>query len=173
MPIATASQTIGPYWHLIEHREFADLTRFGAAGERITLTGRVTDGDGAPVADGCVELWQASPTASDTFPGYGRAATDGDGRFRFTTIRPGPLPGPGNAQQAPHVAINLLARGILGRLVTRVYFQDEALNDTDPILSLIEDAARRATLIARADGAGMWHLDIRLQGDGETVFMEF
>ena len=173
MPIATASQTIGPYWHLIEHREFADLTRFGAAGERITLTGRVTDGDGAPVADGCVELWQASPTASDTFPGYGRAATDGDGRFRFTTIRPGPLPGPGNAQQAPHVAINLLARGILGRLVTRVYFQDEALNDTDPILSLIEDAARRATLIARADDAGMWHLDIRLQGDGETVFMEF
>ena len=173
MPIATASQTIGPYWHLIEHPEFADLTRFGAEGERITLTGRVIDGDGAPVADGCVELWQASPAASDTFPGYGRSATDRDGRFRFTTIRPGPVPGPGNAQQAPHVAINLLARGILGRLVTRVYFEGEALNEADPILSLIEAPARRATLIARPDGAGSWNLDIRLQGEGETVFMEF
>ncbi|HET9018700.1 MAG TPA: protocatechuate 3,4-dioxygenase subunit alpha [Acetobacteraceae bacterium] len=173
MPIATASQTIGPYWHLIEHPEFADLTRFGAEGERITLTGRVIDGDGAPVADGCVELWQASPAASDTFPGYGRSATDRDGRFRFTTIKPAPVPGPGNAQQAPHVAINLLARGILGRLVTRVYFEGEALNEADPILSLIEAPARRATLIARPDGAGTWNLDIRLQGEGETVFMEF
>ena len=173
MPIATASQTIGPYWHLIEHPEFADLTRFGAAGERIILTGRVIDGDGAPVADGCVELFQASPAASETFPGYGRSATDRDGRFRFTTIKPGPVPGPGNAQQAPHVAINLLARGILGRLVTRLYFAGDALNETDPVLSLIEDPARRATLIAQPDGAGMWHLDIRLQGAGETVFMEF
>ncbi len=173
MPIATASQTIGPYWHLIEHPEFADLTRFGAAGERITLTGRVTDGDGAPATDTCVELWQASPATSDTFPGYGRAATDRDGRFRFTTIRPGPLPGPGNAQQAPHVAINLLARGILGRLVTRAYFDGEALNETDPILSLIEEDARRATLLARPAGAAAWHIDIRLQGEGETVFMDF
>jgi protocatechuate 3,4-dioxygenase alpha subunit len=173
MPIATASQTIGPYWHLIEHPESADLTRFGATGERLTLTGRVIDGDSAPVMDACIELWQASPEASDTFPGYGRAATDREGRFRFTTIRPGPTPGPGNAQQAPHFAINLLARGILGRLVTRVYFDGEALNEADPILSLIEDDARRATLLARSAGAGTWHIDIRLQGEGETVFMEF
>ena len=173
MPIATASQTIGPYWHLIEHREFADLTRFGAAGERITLTGRVTDGDGAPVMDGCVELWQASPAASETFPGYGRAATDRDGRFRFATVKPGPLPGPGNVQQAPHFALNLLARGILGRLVTRAYFDGEPMNETDPILSLIEQPARRATLMARSAGAGTWHIDIRLQGDGETLFMGF
>lgn len=173
MPIATASQTIGPYWHLIEHPEFADLTRFGASGERLALTGRISDGDGAPVADCCVELWQASPATSDVFPGYGRAATDGDGRFRFTTIRPGPLPGPGNVQQAPHVALNLLARGILGRLVTRAYFDGEALNDTDPILALIESPARRATLLARPAGEATWHIDIRLQGAGETVFMEF
>jgi protocatechuate 3,4-dioxygenase alpha subunit len=173
MPIATASQTIGPYWHLIEHPEFADLARFGAEGERITLTGRVTDGDGVPVMDGCVELFQASPAVSDVFPGYGRAATDEDGRFRFVTIRPGPLPGPGNAQQAPHLALNLLARGILGRLVTRVYFAGEPLNETDPILNLIEDPVRRATLLARPTGAGVWHIDIRLQGADETVFMEF
>ncbi len=173
MPIATASQTIGPYWHLIEHPEFADLTRFGAAGERITLTGRVIDGDGAPLADGCIELWQASPTAGETFPGYGRAAADRDGRFRFTTIRPGPLPGPGNAQQAPHFALSVMARGILTRLVTRAYFAGEALNETDPILSLIEDPARRATLMAHPAGTDTWHIDIRLQGEGETVFMEF
>jgi protocatechuate 3,4-dioxygenase alpha subunit len=173
MPIATASQTIGPYWHLIEHPEMADLTRFGVEGERMTLTGRVIDGDGAPLTDGCVELWQASPAASDRFPGYGRAATDGDGRFRFTTVKPGPLPGPGNAQQAPHFALNLLARGILWRLVTRVYFAGEPLNETDPILNLIEDEARRATLLARPAGPGTWHIDIRLQGAEETVFMEF
>lgn len=173
MPIATAAQTIGPYWHLIEHREFADLTRFGAEGARITLTGTLIDGDGAPVQDGCVELWQASPAMSETFPGYGRAATDHEGRFRFTTIRPGPVPGPGNVQQAPHVAINLLMRGVLSRLVTRVYFADEPLNEADPILSLIEDPARRATLIARPAGADSWHIDIRLQGEGETVFMAF
>ncbi len=173
MPIATASQTIGPYWHLIEHPEFADLTRFGAAGERMTLTGRVTDGDGAPLADGCIELWQASPAASETFPGYGRAAADRDGRFRFTTLRPGPLPGPGNAQQAPHFALNVMARGILIRLITRAYFAGEALNETDPILSLIEDPARRATLLSQPAGAGVWHIDIRLQGEGETVFMDF
>jgi protocatechuate 3,4-dioxygenase, alpha subunit len=173
MPIATASQTIGPYWHLIEHPEFADLTRFGATGARMVLTGRLIDGDGAPVPDGCVELWQASPAASDTFPGYGRAATDGEGGFRFTTIKPGPLPGPGNALQAPHFALNLLARGILWRLVTRVYFAGEALNATDPILGLIEDEARRATLLAHPAGAAAWHIDIRLQGEGEAVFMKF
>jgi protocatechuate 3,4-dioxygenase alpha subunit len=173
MPIATAFQTIGPYWHLIEHPEWADLTRFGAAGDRIVLTGRLRDGDGAPLADGAVELWQASPAASETFPGWGRAATDAEGRFRFTTIRPGPLPGPGNAQQAPHFALSIFARGILSRLVTRVYFAGEPLNETDPVLNLIEDAARRATLLANPAGAGAWHTEIRLQGAGETVFLDF
>jgi protocatechuate 3,4-dioxygenase alpha subunit len=175
MPIATSSQTVGPYWTLVEHPEMADLTRFGAKGERIVLTGRVIDGDGAPVSDGCVELWQSDPATSRTFPGYGRSATDREGRYRFVTIKPGPVPaaGRGNVQQAPHLAINLLARGILTRLVTRAYFDGEALNETDPILSMIEDARRRATLIAKPHGNGTWVMDIRLQGDGETVFMEF
>jgi protocatechuate 3,4-dioxygenase alpha subunit len=172
MPVATAAQTIGPYWHLIEHPEFADLTRFGAAGERIVLTGRISDGDGAPVTDACVEIWQASPPADSSFPGYGRAATDRDGVFRITTLKPGPVPGRGNALQAPHIAINLLMRGVLTRLYTRAYFAGEALNETDPLLSLVEDTARRATLIAQAAEPGVWRLDIRLQGAGETVFIE-
>ena len=172
MPVATPAQTIGPYWHLIEYPEFADLTRFGATGEKIVLTGRVFDGDGAPVIDGCIELWQASPQADDSFPGYGRCATDTGGQYRFTTVKPGPVPGRGNSLQAPHFAINILGRGILTRLYTRAYFAGEKLNETDPLLSLIEDPARRSTLIARPDGAGTWRMDIRLQGEGETVFIE-
>jgi len=172
VPIATPAQTIGPYWHLIEHPEFADLTRFGATGEKLVLTGHVFDGDGAPVTDGCIEMWQASPEADETFPGYGRCATDTAGKYRFTTLKPGPVPGRGNALQAPHIAINILGRGILTRLYTRAYFAGEKLNATDPLLSLIEDPARRATLIAQPDGAGAWRMDIRLQGEGETVFIE-
>jgi protocatechuate 3,4-dioxygenase alpha subunit len=177
MPIATSFQTIGPYWALVEHPEMADLTRFDGESETIVLTGRVTDGDGAPVTDACVELWQASPRASEKFPGWGRSATDSEGRYRFTTLKPGPLPGPqgamGNAQQAPHVALNIFARGILTRLVTRAYFDGEPLNDTDPVLSLIEAPSRRQTLLAKPASAGVWAFDICLQGPGETVFVEF
>ena len=104
MPAATSSQTIGPFWHLLEHPEWADLTRFGAAGARITLTGSVIDGDGNPVTDAAVELWQSDPPADDRFPGFGRSRTDERGEFRFTTLKPGPVPGRGNAQQAPHLA---------------------------------------------------------------------
>jgi protocatechuate 3,4-dioxygenase alpha subunit len=172
MAIATAAQTIGPYWHLIDDPALSNLTRFGAEGERIVLTGIVTDGDGTPVTDGCIELWQASPEQSDLFPGWGRVATDAQGRYRFTTLKPGPVPGNGNALQAPHFAINILARGILSRLCTRAYLAGEKLNETDPLLCAIEDPARRATLIARPEGAGTWRMDIRLQGDGETVFID-
>ena len=176
MPVATASQTIGPYWHLIEHKEMADLTRFGAEGERITVTGRITDGAGDPVTDAAVEIWQSSPPADDRFPGYGRCATDGEGRFRFVTVKPEAVLGLGNQTQAPHLSIVLLARGLMTALRTRLYFEGEALNATDPLLSSIEDPVERATLIARPSGAGAWTLDIRLQGaeDGqiETVFLE-
>ncbi len=172
MAIATAAQTIGPYWHLLDDPVLADLTRFGAAGEKMQLTGRITDGDAALVTDACVEIWQASPEASETFPAWGRCATDREGKFRFTTLKPGPVPGRGNTQQAPHFAITILARGILTRLCTRAYFAGEKLNDTDPLLGAIEDPAQRATLIAQPAGAGIWNLDIRLQGDGETVFID-
>ncbi len=172
MAAATASQTIGPYWHLLEDKDWADLTRFGAEGERVTLIGRIADGAGEPVTDACVELWQASPPASARFTGFGRCGTDRDGMFRFTTLRPGPLPGRGNALQAPHVALQVFARGLLRGLATRAYFAGEPRNETDPLLASIDDPARRDTLLARAAGPGTWRFDIRLQGSGETVFLD-
>jgi protocatechuate 3,4-dioxygenase, alpha subunit len=172
MLVATANQTIGPYWHLIEDPTWADLTRFGAKGEKIELTGTVFDGAGNAVTDAAIEIWQTSPEATDSFPGYGRCRTDSSGSFRFLTLKPGPVAGLGNAQQAPHVAISIFARGLLKTLTTRLYFQDERLNETDPVLSLIEDESRRRTLIARKLAANAWQLDIRLQGNNETVFME-
>ncbi len=172
MPIATSSQTIGPYWHLLEEAAWADLTRFGTDGEKIRLIGTIVDGDGLPVSDACVELWQADPPASDDFVGWGRCSSDGEGNFHFVTVKPGPLPGRGNQQQAPHFAITLLARGLLKGLVTRAYFEGEKLNETDPLLASIEDPRRRGTLIAKRVDATTWRLDIRLQGEGETVFLE-
>jgi protocatechuate 3,4-dioxygenase alpha subunit len=176
MPSATSSQTIGPFWHLIEHPEWADLTRFGAAGHQVTLTGIIIDGDGNPVTDAAVELWQAGPPADESFPAFGRSRTDEAGKFQFKTLRPGPVPGHGNAQQAPHFAITILARGLLKALVTRTYFAGEPLNETDPLLSSIEDPRRRATLMAQPDGADCWRIDIRLQrgkvGEPEAVFLD-
>lgn len=171
MPIATAQQTIGPYWHLIEDPSWSDLTRFGAIGENIELTGTITDGENIPVADAAVEIWQTSP-ATDNFSGFGRTRSDKAGRFRFKTLKPGPVPGLGNALQAPHIAITLHARGLLRPLATRLYFANEPLNDTDPVLILIEDPAARNTLIAHPTGPDSWNLDIRLQGQNETVFMD-
>jgi protocatechuate 3,4-dioxygenase alpha subunit len=176
VPSATSSQTIGPFWHLIEHPEWADLTRFGAAGARVTLTGSVIDGAGNPVTDAAVELWQADPPADEGFLGFGRCRTDERGEFRFTTVKPGPMPGRGNAQQAPHFAIALHARGLLKALMTRAYFVGDPLNETDPLLSSIEDAKRRATLLAQPESESHWRLDIRLQrgprGETETVFLD-
>ena len=172
MAVATAFQTIGPYWHLFEDAAQADLTRFGASGEKLTLVGKITDGTGAVVTDAAVEIFQASPASSETFPGWGRARTNAAGEFRFTTIKPGPLPGRGNTLQAPHFAINIFARGILTRLYTRAYFQNDPLNAADPLLNLIDDPARRATLIATPEAVSVWRKDIVLQGEGETVFIE-
>jgi protocatechuate 3,4-dioxygenase, alpha subunit len=170
MPITTANQTIGPYWHLIEDPSWSDLTRFGAHGEQIVLTGSIYDGAGKPIVDAAIEIWQTNPERSGTFPAFGRCRTDASGSFRFKTLRP--VAGTGNAQQAPHVAISIFARGLLKALTTRLYFQDEPLNETDPVLALIEDAGRRRTLIARKVSSETWNLDIRLQGEDETVFME-
>jgi protocatechuate 3,4-dioxygenase alpha subunit len=175
---ASAHQTAGPYWHMIDFPSWADLLRAdgpnaGAAGERITLTGRITDGADAPVADAMVEIWQADADGryDGAFQGFGRCATDADGRFRFATIKPGAVPGRGNALQAPHVAIAIFARGLLTHLATRLYFAGEALNKADPLLALIPEG-RRGTLLARATAPGEWSLDIRLQGDNETVFLD-
>ena len=176
MPSTTSSQTIGPFWHLIEHPEWADLTRFGAVGPAVTLTGTIIDGDGNPVTDAAVELWQADPPSDEHFPAFGRSRTDETGKFLFKTMRPGPVPGRGNAQQAPHFAITILARGLLKGLMSRAYFAGEPLHETDPLLSSIEDPRRRGTLIARPEDADVWRIDIRLQrgalGETETVFLD-
>ena len=129
-------------------------------------------GVGDAVTDAAVEIWQASPPADERFPGYGRSATDAEGRFRFVTLKPEAVPGNGNQTQAPHLSVVLLARGLMTALRTRIYFQGETSNETDPLLASIEDPAERATLIAQPAGAGAWNLDIRLQGAGETVFLE-
>jgi len=170
MPITSTSQTIGPYWHLLEYEGWNDLTRFGATGEVITIEGHVLDGSGAAMTDTCVELWQASPAAAN-FQGFGRAATDAAGRFTFKTLMPEPLPGPGNAWQAPHVALTLMARGLLIHVTTRVYFEGRPENEQDPILGLVEPE-RRGTLIAKSQGRNAWRLDLHMQGEEETVFFE-
>ena len=188
--IPTPSQTVGPFFHLaLDRPEWSDLTRgSNPQGERITVEGRVIDGDGAPVPDACLELWQANAAGryahpddpqSDkpldpNFTGFGRVSTDAAGGFRFTTIRPGPVPGRGNAQQAPHINIALFARGLLKQLCTRLYFADETLNDADPVLQSIDDAAVRQTLLAQpsAGAPRLYHFDIVLQGERETAFLE-
>ncbi len=177
MTAATASQTIGPYWHLLEDPSWADLTRFGATGEKIALIGAITDGEGLPVTDACVELWQPSPAASPVWDGFGRAATDASGQFRFTTLKPGPVAGvPGsNIPQAPHAALTIFARGLVIHLQTRAYFAGETLNESDALLASLPPE-RRGTLVARPvgalDGMPAWRLDIRLQGPDETVFLD-
>ncbi len=155
------------------------------AGERIELTGQVLDAQGQPIPDALLEIWQAnaagryaSPDDPRTelpldqdFIGFGRSATDAQGRFRFLTIRPGRVPGPGNRLQAPHIAVSLFGRGMIKRLVTRIYFEGEAANAEDPILELVP-TERRDTLIAKPEGDGRWRFDIRLQGAHETVFFD-
>ncbi len=189
--VLTPSQTVGPFFHLaLDRPEWADLTAGNPEGDRIVIEGRVTDGDGAPVADACLELWQANAFGryahpdddsadkplDPNFRGFGRVSTDADGRFCFTTIRPGTVPGRGNALQAPHIAVAIFARGLLKQLYTRIYFADRSENDSDPVLSSIDDPAVRRTLIAtRRDQADQatYRFDIVMQGEGETAFFEF
>lgn len=187
MPLVpTASQTVGPYFSLgLDWENGHDLVGEATEGERITIEGRVLDGDREPVGDAMIEIWQANshgryahpedrqnkPLDPD-FKGFGRAGTDGEGRFRFFTIKPGPVPAPGGGLQAPHVVVGVFARGLLKRLATRIYFDDEAANADDPVLGLIEDPDRRATLIARRERAGVYRFDIVLRGDDETVFFD-
>jgi protocatechuate 3,4-dioxygenase, alpha subunit len=188
----SASQTAGPYVHIglapgaagfdIYRTELGhDITGPNAKGDRITVTGTVTDGTGAPVKDVLIEVWQANADGvylgkgmvEDGFRGWGRVIPDFDtGVFSFETVKPGAAMGRNSRLMAPHLNLWLVARGINIGLNTRMYFGDEdAANATDPVLNLIEQAHRRETLIARADGT-TYHFDIRLQGDGETVFLD-
>jgi protocatechuate 3,4-dioxygenase alpha subunit len=182
----TPSQTVGPFFAFaLPYPGGETLTNEATLGERITVEGQVIDGDGAPVDDALIEIWQANSQGrynhpEDTqerqldpnFNGFGRAQTDQAGWFRFYTIKPGPVPGPGGTMQAPHINVSVLGRGILKRMATRVYFSGEAANADDPILALVPDE-RRSTLIAERIGDGaVYRFDIRLQGENETVFFD-
>ena len=186
--------TVGPFFKLLV-RDRADegtdsLVTAATRGQRITIEGSLFDGAGAPVLDGLVEIWQAdadgnyrhpadpgAAVADPEFPGYGRASTGNAGRFAFHTILPGRVAGPGGEDtadvlQAPHILVSVMARGIMTRCWTRIYFADrEEENANDPVLRLVP-AARRSTLLARPVAAASYRIDIRLQGEGETVFFD-
>jgi protocatechuate 3,4-dioxygenase alpha subunit len=184
----TPSQTVGPFYALgFDWLGTTDLARDATVGTPITISGRITDGDGAPIPDAVLEVWQADANgrydhAEDRqdkprdpgFKGFGRIGTDSDGRFTFTTVKPGAVPGPGNTLQAPHIVVALFMRGLLRHLYTRIYFSDEAAaNAADPVLGLVEEPARRATLVAQRDGgSAAYRWDIAMQGDNETVFFD-
>ncbi|HWD59738.1 MAG TPA: protocatechuate 3,4-dioxygenase subunit alpha [Stellaceae bacterium] len=185
--VVTPGQTVGPFFALgLDRPEWADMTRGSPAGERIVIQGEVRDGDGAPVPDAVIEFWQAnaagrynSPEDTQTekkldadFIGFGRAATDAQGRFKVTTVKPGPVPGRGNALQAPHINVAFFARGLLKQLFTRIYFPDSPENASDPLLSSIEDDSVRRTLIARRGEGGAYRFDFILQGKDETAFLD-
>lgn len=228
----TPSQTVGPFFALPGALPWSDgplVVPEGTPGA-VRISGRVFDGEGAPVPDALIETWQADPDGGFAHPddprgtgiprqaaapddrvastgrgagsagsaagrsadpasggagaagwslghgpgfrGLGRCPTDADGRYWILTLKPGPVPAPGGGQQAPHIDVSVLARGMLNRLVTRIYFPDEAAaNAADPILSTIDEPEQRATLIAVAEDGGL-RFDIHLQGADETVFFD-
>lgn len=182
----TPSQTVGPFLHIaLPWPDGADVVPDGTPGA-IRLVGRVIDGAGEPVPDALVETWQAdpdgrflhpddprgdSPARAEGFRGFGRCPTGPDGSYAIRTLRPGALPAPDGAQEAPHVDVSVFARGLLDRLVTRIYFPDEAANDADPVLRSVPEERRRALVAVRED-ATTYRFDIILQGADETVFFD-
>jgi len=191
----TPSQTVGPFFKYgltpVGQYDWDDaftnnLVTSDVSGDRIRIEGRVFDGDGVPVPDSMLEIWQADsqgrfadpkdkralPNAK--FRGFGRCGTDANGAFAFDTIMPGQVADPDGKPQAPHILIAVFARGMLRHFYTRIYFGGEAANEDDPVLALVP-ADRRATLIAAREpgnGNALYRLDLRLQGDNETVFFD-
>ena len=189
--IPTPSQTVGPFFHLgMTRPEWADLTvgnparrahrdrgpgarrrRRAGAGRGASRCGRRTPPGATTIPDDSRDDAPLDPG----FRGFGRVATGADGEFRLVTIKPGPVPGRGNAWQAPHINVALFARGLLRHLYTRIYFADDPRNEADPLLSSIDDEAVRGTLLARQGGGGeppVYRFDIVLQGENETAFLD-
>jgi protocatechuate 3,4-dioxygenase alpha subunit len=195
-PQITPSQTVGPFLHLVLPWPDGPFVVPAGTPGAVRITGRLLDGAGMPVPDGLIETWQADAdgrfshpddprgrldggavadaaaangAAQDSpngFRGFGRCPTDAQGYFEITTVKPGALPAPDGGTEAPHIDVTVLARGLLNRVVTRVYFPDEAeANEADPVLRSV-DPARRATLIAAAVPNGL-RFDIHLQ-DSQT-----
>jgi protocatechuate 3,4-dioxygenase alpha subunit len=173
MPESTPAQTVGPFLHIVLPWPDGPYVVAEGTPGAVRVAGRLTDGAGAAVPDGLVEVWQADPDGvfgEAGFRGFGRCPTDPDGWFWFLTVKPGSLPAEHGAVEAPHLDVSVFARGLLHRLVTRIYFPDEgAANSADPVLASL-DGADRALLIASAAGDGSLRFDIRLQGERETPF---
>lgn len=179
----TPSQTVGPYLRIGLLGGALGSTLVSPDDPRaIRIRGRLLDGHGDPVPDGMVEIWQANAAGryahsrdareaiplEEGFVGFGRSGTEDDGSFEFVTVKPGLVPMPDGRLQAPHLVVGIFARGLLKRLVTRMYFPDEGANEADPTLAALEPA-ERATLVARDEGETL-RFDIRLQGEGQTTF---
>lgn len=171
--VATPSQTVGPYLSIGLLRELVP-TALAAPDDpgAIRIHGRVFDGAGAPVPDGMIEIWQADRDGrygTKAFPGFGRSGTEDAGRFEFVTVKPGRVPWPEGGLQAPHVAVGIFARGLLKRVVTRLYFPDESdANGEDPVLAALSPL-QRESLVAVPDGDAL-RFDIHLQGPSQTTF---
>ncbi|MBI3680821.1 MAG: protocatechuate 3,4-dioxygenase subunit alpha [Acidobacteria bacterium] len=187
-PAPSGSQTIGPFFHfaLTTDEALGCLAGPDAKGERIHLRCRVLDGDGAPVSDAMIELWQADSDGrynhpedprqkshDPAFRGFGRLATNDEGVSVFETIKPGRVAGLDGALQAPHINLSLFARGLLNRLVTRIYFAGDPANQEDTVLSLAPED-RRDTLLAHPDPqhTGVWRFEVHLCSEHETVFFD-
>lgn len=175
-PEPTPSQTIGPFFHdALLDRNYSELVSPDHP-EATKIKGTIYDGAGELVPDAMVEIWQANRddlSLDEDFSGFGRSGTDAGGEFSFLTVKPGNVPGPDGQVQAPHIMVSVFARGLLKRLVTRIYFPDEEeANAVDTVLSSIEDQGLQSTLIARDEGNAL-RFDIHLQGDGQTAFFAF
>jgi protocatechuate 3,4-dioxygenase, alpha subunit len=181
----TPSQTVGPYFAIGLPYADGNLIVPADTPGAITITGTIHDGRGDIVADHLIEFWQpdgegrfadihgyGEPSTLEGFRGFGRwGVEDGDGTYEIVTVKPGQVPGPGGRLQAPHIAVTLVARGMLHRVVTRIYFADESdVNASDPVLATVP-AGRRQTLLAQPTDAG-YRFDIHLQGPAETVFFD-
>jgi protocatechuate 3,4-dioxygenase, alpha subunit len=183
--LPTPYQTVGPYFKIgLEAFYRDDLTGPNTPGQVIEIAGSVIDADGVSVPDAVFEFWQADAEGrypqrpqrkpfDGPFVGFGRVPTNGDGHFRFRTIKPGAVQADAPACQAPHILVSVFLRGLLHRLVTRIYFNDEAANADDPVLRSVEER-RRNSLVARANPSqpGRYEWNILLQGDNETVFFD-
>ncbi len=184
----TASQTVGPFFHpaLVRSGENV-LVDEQTSGQRILIVGRVFDGEGKPVNDALLEIWQADAQgffnhpadphcvqADRHFRGFGRAGTVNEDRFEFKTVKPGRVPGRDGQLQAPHIDIRIFSRGLLIHAYTRLYFSDESANEADAVLNSVEPERRETLTAVRVESNDLptYRFDIHLQGENETVFFE-
>ncbi|TDC69422.1 protocatechuate 3,4-dioxygenase subunit alpha [Actinomadura sp. GC306] len=180
VPGPTPSQTVGPFYGYALPYETGPKVVPGWHPGAIEIRGRVLDGAGDPVPDALLEIWHADEDGEvprrpggivrdgHDFSGFGRCGTDPDGAYWFRTVKPGAAAG-----GAPYIAVLVFARGLLKPVFTRLYFpEDEAAHAADPLLGAVP-AERRATLVAAREGERRYRFDVRLQGEGETVFLGF